>query len=181
MSPYNDGYDDDDDNDESSNLLSTKQTYYFFTNYVVVLALFFSGAASSVYYATTVNDRGYCWINTVYLAMIVLQFNSHLCAIHSCFIFSKIIYKVTNMLKNLQKQKRTSINIETTYGWRWILFGMSFIRCSCIVEVSFRTQLVHPISDSEKAGGQQVNSQQWEGIANCVTQDDTEVPLRTET
>ena len=100
LSPYNDD-DNDDDDDESSNLLSTKQTRYFFINYVVVLALFFSRAASSIYYATTVYDRGYCWINTVYLAMIVLQLNSHFCAIHSCFIFSKIIYKVTNKLNKL--------------------------------------------------------------------------------
>ena len=91
LSPYN---------DKSSNLLSTKQTCYFFTNYVVVLALFLTSAASSIYYATTVHNHEYCWINIVYFTMIVLQVNSHFCAIQSCFIFSKIIYKVTNMLKN---------------------------------------------------------------------------------
>ena len=96
LSPYND------DDDESSKLLP-EQTCYFFTNYVVVLVLFFFSAVSSVYYATTVNDRGYCWINTVYLAMIVLQFNSHFCAIQSCFIFSKIVYKVSNRLNKLAK------------------------------------------------------------------------------
>ena len=93
LSPYN---------DESSELY-TKQTCYFFTNYVVVLVLFLSSAASSVYYATTVYDRSYCWINTVYLAMIVLQLISHFCAIQSCFIFSKIVYKVTNRLNKLAK------------------------------------------------------------------------------
>ena len=96
LSPYN-------DDDVSSNL-SPKQTCYFFINYVVVLALFASSAVSSLYYANTVNDHGYCWINTVYLAMIVLQLNSHFCAIQSCFIFSKIIYKVTNKLNNLPKK-----------------------------------------------------------------------------
>ena len=95
LSPYND------DDDESSKLLP-EQTCYFFTNYVVVLVLFFFSAVSSVYYATiyTVYERDYCWM---YLAMIVLQLISHFCAIQSCFIFSKIVYKVSNRLNKLAK------------------------------------------------------------------------------
>ena len=95
LSPFND--------DEESSKLSAKEMGYFFTNYVVVLGLFICSFISSFLYAHSVFNRGYCWMNALYLAMIVLHLCSQFCAIHSCFIFSKIIYKVTNKLKNLAK------------------------------------------------------------------------------
>ena len=93
LSPYN-------DDDESSNL-SAKEIGYFFTNYVVVLVLFICSFISSFVYAHSVYNKGHCWMNALYLAMIVLHLSSQFCAIHSCFIFSKIIYKVTNKLQRL--------------------------------------------------------------------------------
>ena len=44
--------------------------------------------------------------------MIVLQLISQFCAIQSCFIFSKIVYKVTNKLNKLA-EKMDQINKET--------------------------------------------------------------------
>ena len=93
LSPYN-------DDDKSSNL-SAKEIGYFFTNYVVVLVFFICSFISSIIYAHSVYDQGRCWMNALYLAMMVLHLCSQFCAIHSCFIFSKIIYKVTNKLHNL--------------------------------------------------------------------------------
>ena len=94
LSPYN---------DESSNL-SNEQTNYFLVNYFVVFGLFICSFISSVVYADFVYNQDYCWMNALYLAMIVLHLFSQLCAIQSCFIFSKIIYKVTNKLENLVKE-----------------------------------------------------------------------------
>ena len=93
LSPYN-------DDDKSSNL-SAKEMGYFFTNYVVVLVFFICSFISSFVYAHSVYNQDYCWMNALYLAMIVLHLCSQFCAIHSCFIFSKIIYKVTNKLQKL--------------------------------------------------------------------------------
>ena len=86
-----------DDADE----LSTKQLLYFFVNYVFVILFFISSSISSIYYAYSKYNNGYCSMNIVYLAMVVLHLVSQFCAIHSCFIFSKIIYKVTNKLQSL--------------------------------------------------------------------------------
>ena len=81
--------------------LSTIQLRYFFANYAVVILLFISSSISSIYYANSKYSNGYCSMNAWYLAMIVLHLVSQFCAIHSCFIFSKIIYKVTNKLQCL--------------------------------------------------------------------------------
>ena len=110
LSPFNDN---DKDNDESSNL-SIIQTWYFYTNYLVVILLFICSFVSSIVYAVsdTIYDCGYCWIDYLYLTMIVLQLISQFCAIQSCFIFSKIVYKVTNKLDKLA-EKMDQINKET--------------------------------------------------------------------
>ena len=42
-----------------------------------------------------------CWISKLNIAKIVLHFSVGFCTIHSCFIFSKIVYKVTNKLNKL--------------------------------------------------------------------------------
>ena len=115
LSPFND---DDMDDDKSSNM-STTQTWYFYTNYAVVILLFICSFVSSIVYAVsgTIYDLGYCWIDSLYLAMIVLQLISQFCAIQSCFIFSKIVYKVTNKLDKLaekmdKENKTTPINVS---------------------------------------------------------------------
>ena len=97
MSPYNDV-------DESSKL-STRQTCYFYTNYAVVILLFICSFVFYIVYAAscTIYDQGYCWIDSLYLTMIFLQLSSQFCAIQSCFIFSKVVYKVTNKLKKVAK------------------------------------------------------------------------------
>ena len=96
LSPYN-------DDDKYSNL-SNEQTNHFLANYLVVLGLFICSFISSFVYAYSVYKKRYCWMNALYLAMIVLHLFSQLCAIQSCFIFSKIIYKVTNKLENLVEE-----------------------------------------------------------------------------
>ena len=75
LSPYND--------DDDSSKLSAEQTCYFFTNYLVVILLFVCSFVSSIVYAVscTTYDRGYCWIDSLYLTMIVLQLISQFCAI----------------------------------------------------------------------------------------------------
>ena len=76
--------------------MSAKETAYFFINYLVVLVLFLCSCVTSLYYVSTVHS--YCWITAVYVTMIVLQLVSHFSAIQSCFIFSKIVYKITKKL-----------------------------------------------------------------------------------
>ena len=102
LSPY-------DNNDESSKL-STTEKICFFTNYLVVLILFIAAFISSVVYANIVYKRDYCWINALYLAMMVLHLSSHFCAIHSCFLFSKIVYQVTNKLNKLCEEMNRAIS-----------------------------------------------------------------------
>ena len=91
LSPY-------DDDDE----LSTKDKCCFFTNYIVImLALFFCGIGTSAAYIKFVYHQTYCKINILSITMTVLHLNSQFCAIQSCFIFSKIVYVVTNRLNKL--------------------------------------------------------------------------------
>ena len=109
LSPYND--------DDKSSELSAEQTCYFFTNYLFVILLFLCSFVSSFIYVRSVYNQGSCRVNGLYLAMIVLHLSSQFCAVHSCFIFSKIIYKVTNLLQklaidmnqvNFQEQRKTT-------------------------------------------------------------------------
>ena len=92
-------------NDEDK--LNAVQTCYFFTNYFVVLILFAVSKIFSIVYAASGTEyyRGCCWVDSLYLAMIILQIFSHFCAIQSCFIFSKIVYKVTNKMKYFAETK----------------------------------------------------------------------------
>ncbi len=92
LSPYN-------DDDDSTNL-SSEQTCYFFVNYLFAIVLFLCSCVSSVAYVISVYDSN-CDITSWYFAMMILHLSSQFCAIHSCFIFSKIIYKVTNRLQKL--------------------------------------------------------------------------------
>ncbi len=104
------------DEDESSEM-KAEQKIYFYTNYLIVLLLFTVSFSSSIAYAVsdTVYYRrygyGYCWFDSLYLAMILLQMSSQFCAIQSCFIFSKIIYKICNFLIKLET-KMEQVNNE---------------------------------------------------------------------
>ena len=96
-----------DDSDISSEL-STAQTRCFFFNYIIGYILFCLSFSFSMYFTISVYDNqqpffnlGSCSISILNVAKIALHFSTELCAIQSCFIFSKIVYKVTNKLKQL--------------------------------------------------------------------------------
>ena len=96
-----------DDSDISSEL-SNAQTRCFFFNYIIGYILFCLSFGFSIYFTISVYDNqqpffnlGSCWISKLNVVKIALHFSTELCAIQSCFIFSKIVYKVTNKLKQL--------------------------------------------------------------------------------
>ena len=89
--------------DDPSSKMTDIDTWWFFANYIFLLVLFSCSFISSIIYALSIYDQGRCWLNALYLAMIVLHLSSQFCAIHTCFLFSKIVYKVTNKLKKLAK------------------------------------------------------------------------------
>ena len=96
-----------DDSNESSNL-STAETRCFFFNYVIGYILFSFSFSSSIYFTFSAYNNqqpylGSCWISILNVAKIALHFSTEFCAIQSCFIFSKIVNKVTNELKQLAK------------------------------------------------------------------------------
>ena len=87
---------------------------YFYTNYIFVhIVLFLGCLVSSILYIkavynqkdsqnqTLIYNLGSCWNNKVNIARIAFHLISQFCAIQSCFIFSKIVYKVTNRLDDL--------------------------------------------------------------------------------
>ena len=94
LSPYS--------NEDSK--LSNMEACSFLFNYLLVIILYAGAVISSILYAITVYRRDYCWINGLYFAMMVLHLSSHFSAIHSCFLFSKIVYKVTNGLDRLPEE-----------------------------------------------------------------------------
>ena len=109
------------DEDESSKM-DTEQKIYFFINYLIVLLFFTVSFSFSIVYAVsdTTYDRGYgygyCRYDSLYLAMIVLQLISQFCAIQSCFIFSKIVYVISNKLVRLDtKMKQVYRNDRECY------------------------------------------------------------------
>ena len=100
-----------DDSDQSSKL-SPIETLFFFLNYLLMHILLVCSFGVSVYYVIftyhlqnhqgqTLYNLKSCWINIFNIARIFLHLSSHFCAIQSCFIFSKIVYKVTNKLEQL--------------------------------------------------------------------------------
>ena len=105
LSPFN-------DSNESSKL-STAETRCFFINYAIVWVLYVSSFGSSLWFAFAayynydnhqpIYNLGSCWISKLNVAKIFLHFSTAFCAIHSCFIFSKIVNKVTNKLKTLAR------------------------------------------------------------------------------
>ena len=89
----------DDDNDDAK--LSCMETCGFYFNYAFMHILFLGSFISSVIYADSVYNQDYCSINALNFARIVLHLSSQFCAIQSCFIFSKVVYKVTKKLEKL--------------------------------------------------------------------------------
>ena len=92
-------------NKPSDHELSCKDVFCFFANYILImLALCVCGIITSVVYIIFVYRQAYCWINALSITMTILHLNSQFCAIQSCFIFSKIVHKVTNRLNKLAKE-----------------------------------------------------------------------------
>ena len=96
--------------DTDSDKLSAAETKPFFINYFIAYILFSCSFSSSIIFTHSVYDRSYphynssCWISRLNIAKVVLHFSTELCAIQSCFIFSKVVYKVTNKLKSLASE-----------------------------------------------------------------------------
>ena len=100
----------DDDNDESN--IKWKETCIFYINYIVLHILFIGSFISSVVYADSAYNQDNCWINILNFVRIVLHLFTQFCAIQSCFIFSKVVYKVTNGLEKLTT-KMDEANFKT--------------------------------------------------------------------
>ena len=83
-------------------------------HFLFILCLGFSvGYAVLVYQKNpTRYNLGSCWINKLSVARITFHLCSLFCAIQSCFLFSKIVYKVTNKLENLSQTITTSLDFE---------------------------------------------------------------------
>ena len=100
------------DSNESSKM-SAAETICFFINYVIVWLLYICSFGSSIWFAFaayyTNNDHqplynlDSCWISKLNVTKIILHIFAAFCAIHSCFIFSKIVNKVTNKLNKLAR------------------------------------------------------------------------------
>ena len=99
---------------DDSEELSVVDIVYFYTNYLFVYILFFFCLVSSIWYRVAVYNQkdsnnqtlynyGSCWINQLNVARIAFHLISQFCSIQSCFIFSKIVYKVTNKMKKLSE------------------------------------------------------------------------------
>ena len=81
--------------------LTRAQRVCFFFNYLFSLSVFAIYTTASIVYAGLVDSKFHCMINDFNLAWYVLHAIFHFCAIHSCFIFSKVIYIATNKLEQL--------------------------------------------------------------------------------
>ena len=78
--------------------LTSIQTTYFLTNHFLIHIFLFGSFIFSVAYAFSVL---HCWSDTLNFLRIIIYSISQLCAVQSCFVFSKIVYKVTNRLEKL--------------------------------------------------------------------------------
>ena len=91
--------------------MSATETICFFINYIIMLILYICSFGSSLWFAFAVYHKynnhqplynlNSCWISKLNITKIVFHFSVGFCTIHSCFIFSKIVYKVTNKLNKL--------------------------------------------------------------------------------
>ena len=93
LSPFN-------DSNISSNL-SSSEIRGFFTSYLSMYILFIFGFVFSVVYANFVYNNYSCLDNVLHITRVVFHLCCQFSAIQSCFMFSKIVYKVTNRLKKL--------------------------------------------------------------------------------
>ena len=81
--------------------LTHAQRVYFLFNYLFSFLVFAIYTTASIVYAGLVDSKSHCMINDFNLAWFVLHACFHFCAIHSCFIFSKVIYIATNKLEKI--------------------------------------------------------------------------------
>ena len=94
---------------DDSDKLSGIETLCFFIKYLIVHIFFFGSLISSIFYtryvygSTSQKINVHSLRNGFNLARIVLHLFSQFCAIQSCFIFSKIVYRVTNKLEVLTR------------------------------------------------------------------------------
>ena len=79
------------------------QTVYFYLNYMFSLLVLFIYTVVSLVYAILVLIKFPCAINILNFFWYLFHAGFHLCAIHSCFIFSKVVYVATNKLEQISK------------------------------------------------------------------------------
>ena len=86
---------------DESTVLSAAEKLDFYSNYVVahLLLVWFLCFAYYILLSYTLHDS--CWIDALNITRIALHLSSQFCAIQSCFIFSKIVSKVTFKLNRL--------------------------------------------------------------------------------
>ena len=77
------------------------QTVCFYLNYMFSLLVLVIYTVVSLVYAILVLSRFSCAINILNFFWYIFHAGFHLCAIHSCFIFSKVIYIATNKLEQI--------------------------------------------------------------------------------
>ena len=81
--------------------LTCAQRVCFFLNYFFSLVVFAIYTTASIVYAGFVDSILHCMVIDFNLAWYILHALFHFCAIHSCFIFSKVIYIATNKLEKI--------------------------------------------------------------------------------
>ena len=95
ISPFEDKK--NEDNKNTSTALTSDQALCFFSNYVLAILLLGISFAS-LPFGWLEYDKHPCPMNVIHFVSFVFRLFSRFCAIHSCFIFSKIIYIVTGQL-----------------------------------------------------------------------------------
>ena len=89
------------DNKDTSTALTRDQSLCFFFNYFLALLLLYISFAFLVCFGWQEHVKRPCPMNVIHLISFVFRLVSQFCAIHSCFIFSKIIYIVTGQLDQI--------------------------------------------------------------------------------
>ena len=79
------------------------QAVFFCLNYFLSISVWFVYMIASIVYAILVESKSHCTINVLNLVWYVLHACFHFIAIHSCFMFSKVIYIATNKLERISE------------------------------------------------------------------------------
>ena len=90
------------DNKNTSTVLTSDQSLCFYCNYFIALLLL-GVCFVSLYFGACEYRMHWCLTNEVHLISFVFRLVSQFCTIHSCFIFSKIVYIVTGQLDQILK------------------------------------------------------------------------------